>query len=92
MLFRSNTFINTKVTLTGNITTMTCSNFKAGQAGMITFIQDGTGSRTTVWCSTFKFAGGSAPTLTTTASATDTLVFNCRTSTFCVASLIKAPS
>ena len=90
--FDANTFINTKVTLTGNITTMTCSNFKAGQAGMITFIQDGTGSRTTVWCSTFKFAGGSAPTLTTTASATDTLVFNCRTSTFCVASLIKAPS
>ena len=41
----------------------------------ITLIQDGTGSRTASWNSVFHFAGGSAPTLTTTASAVDIMVF-----------------
>jgi hypothetical protein len=36
--------------------------------------QDATGSRTVTW-PTVKWAGGTAPTLTTTASATDVLVF-----------------
>lgn len=82
-------FINTVVTLTGNITTQTLSNVTAGKAGTITFIQDGTGSRTTVWNSVFKFAGGTTPTLSTTASAIDVLSYSCRSATFCVASLIK---
>src|SRR6266403_1286106 len=87
--FDFSTFINTKVTLTGNITTQTLTNVMEGKAGMITFIQDGTGSRTTVWNSAFKFAGGLTPTLSTTASAIDVLNYSCRTTTFCVASLLK---
>jgi hypothetical protein len=77
------------VTLTGNITTMTLSNVKAGKAGTITFIQDGTGSRTATFSTTFKFAGGSIPTLTTTANAIDILTYSCRTASFCAASLMK---
>lgn len=87
--FDFSTFINTAVTLTGNITTQTLSNVKAGQAGAIAFIQDGTGSRTSVWNAVFKFAGGTAPTLTTTASAVDILSFYCRSATNCPAVLIK---
>lgn len=44
--FDFSTFINASVTLTGNITTVTFTNIKAGQAGLIRFIQDGTGSHT----------------------------------------------
>ena len=83
------TFINTAVTLTGNITTQTLSNVKAGKAGTITFIQDGAGSRTTVWNSIFKFAGGTTPTLSTAINAIDVLSYSCRSTTVCVASLLK---
>jgi hypothetical protein len=38
---------------------------------MLTLIQDGTGSRTITWPATVKWAGGAAPTLTTTANARD---------------------
>jgi len=87
-----NTFINTRVTLTGNITTLTCSNMKASQSGTITFVQDGTGSRTMVagWCSVFRWAGGSRGVLTTTASAIDALFYSCISSTICYVSLGKA--
>jgi hypothetical protein len=87
--FDFGTFINTKVTLTGNITTQTLSGVMEGKAGSIRFIQDGTGSRTTVWNSIFKWSSGSAPTLTTTAGASDVLIYNCLTATFCQASLNK---
>lgn len=87
--FDFSTFINTAVTLTGNITTMTLTNVTAGKAGTITFIQDGTGSRTATFSTTFKFAGGSVPTLTTTANAIDILTYSCRTASFCAASLMK---
>jgi len=83
------TFINTAVTLTGNITTQTLSNVAAGKAGTITFIQDGTGGRTTVWNSVFKFAGGTTPTLSTAINAIDVLSYSCRSTTVCVASLLK---
>lgn len=78
---------NQSVTLTGNITTMTLSNVTAGMGGQIRFIQDGTGSRTTVWNSIFKFAGGTAPTLSTTANNIDVLFYNCVSSSLCYASL-----
>jgi len=87
--FDFSTFINTAVTLTGNITTQTLTNTKAGQAGSIRFIQDGTGSRTTVWNSPFKFQGGVAPTLSTAANAVDILNYNCVQTNFCPAVLIK---
>jgi hypothetical protein len=92
--FDFNTFINSKVTLTGN-TTLTCSNIKAGQAGTIALIQDGTGTRVITpnsvagWCSQFKFAGATVPTLTTSASAVDILSYSCRSSTYCAAALSK---
>lgn len=86
--FDFNTFINTSVTLTGNITTMNCTNMKAGQAGTITFIQDATGSRTSVWCTALKFAG-TPPTLSTAANAVDVLSYACRTTSFCTGSLLK---
>lgn len=87
--FDFQTFINTAVTLTGNITTMTLSGVTAGKAGTITFIQDGTGSRTAAFSTTFKFARGTIPTLTTTANAIDVLTYSCRSATFCAASLMN---
>ena len=59
------------VTLGGNRTFAAPSNQAVGQAGSIFITQDGTGSRTAAFNSAFKFVGGTAPTLTTTASATD---------------------
>ena len=59
------------VTLGGYRTFAAPSNQVVGQAGSIFITQDGTGSRTAAFNSAFKFVGGTAPTLTTTASATD---------------------
>lgn len=66
-----------EVTLTGNCT-FTFSNPPAsGKGGSFTLIlkQDATGSRTVTWPASVKWAGGAAPTITATASATDILVF-----------------
>lgn len=87
--FDFNNFIHTAVTLTGNITTQSVSNARAGKAGVIRFIQDGTGSRTTVWNSAFKFAGGITPTLSTAINAIDVLSYFCSTATYCISSLAK---
>lgn len=59
-----------KITLTGNCTFTITS---PPQAGPLTLwlIQDATGSRTVTWPATVKWAGGTAPTLTTTATKTD---------------------
>ena len=59
------------VTMGGNTTVGDPSNEKLWQTGSIWMVQDGTGSRTAAWNSAFKWAGGTAPTLTTTASAID---------------------
>ena len=59
------------VTLGGNRTFAAPSNQAVGQSGSIFITQDGTGSRTATFNSAFKFVGGTAPTLTTTASAVD---------------------
>ena len=42
---------------------------------MLTLTQDATGSRTATWPASVKWAGGTAPTLTTTASRADVLTF-----------------
>jgi len=47
------------------------SNVTAGQAGTIIVKQDGTGSRTLSYAGAWEFPSGTAPTLTTTASAED---------------------
>jgi hypothetical protein len=64
------------VTLGGN-RTLAVSNVSAGQRFMLRLLQDGTGSRTVTWFTTIKWAGGSAPTLTTTASKADLVGFLC---------------
>ena len=65
----------TSVTLGGNRTLGAASNQVDGGVYVISIIQDGTGSRTVTFNSNYKFVGGSAPTLTTDASARDVLVF-----------------
>jgi hypothetical protein len=62
---------NFSVTLGGNRTFANPSNDTAGQSGSIFITQDGTGSRTASWGTDWDFAGGTAPTLTTTAGAVD---------------------
>ena len=62
---------NFTVTLAGNRTIANPTNITAGQSGSIFLVQDGTGSRTAAWGSYWDFAGGTAPTLTTTAAAVD---------------------
>jgi hypothetical protein len=64
------------VTLGGN-RTLALSNETVGQTFVIRLVQDATGSRTVTWFSTIKWAGGSAPTLTTTAAKTDVFGFIC---------------
>ena len=66
-----------KVTLGGNRTMSAPTNLTAGRNYWLIVIQDGTGSRTITWNSVFKWVGGSAPTLTTTASAIDIFEFIC---------------
>lgn len=67
-----------QVTLGGNRTlAISGSNCYVGQILMLKLIQDGTGSRTVTWFSTINWAGGSAPTLTTTASRADVIGLVC---------------
>ena len=64
------------------------TNVTAGQSGVIAINQDGTGNRTiTTYGSYFKFAGGTAPTLSTGANDLDLLSYYCVSSTVIVASL-----
>lgn len=70
---------NFSVTLGGNRTLANPSNLTAGQSGSIFVTQDGTGSRTLAYGSYWDFAGGTAPTLTTTASAVDRIDYVVRT-------------
>jgi putative exporter of polyketide antibiotics len=58
----------------GNIT-IAISNATVGQCFMVNITQDANGSRTVTWFTTIKWAGGTAPTLTTTASKRDCLGF-----------------
>ncbi len=58
----------------GNIT-IAISNETTGQCFMIEITQDTVGSRTVTWFTTIRWADGSAPTLTTTASKRDTFGF-----------------
>ena len=66
---------NFSVTLGGNRTLANPTNLTAGQSGVIVVTQDGTGSRTLAYGSNWKFPGGTAPTLTTTASAVDVIAY-----------------
>ena len=72
---------NFSVTLGGNRTLGNPTGLTAGQSGIVYVSQDATGSRTLAYGSYWKFPSGTAPTLTTTASATDALVYTVRTAT-----------
>lgn len=79
---------NFSVTLGGNRTLANPSNLTAGQSGSIVITQDGTGSRTLAYGTYWKFPSGTAPTLTTTASAVDVLVYYVESATRITARLI----
>jgi hypothetical protein len=72
---------NFTLTLDQNLTIANPSNLVAGQSGSIFLVQDGTGSRTAAWGTYWDFAGGTAPTLTTTASAVDRVDYIVRSAT-----------
>ncbi len=72
---------NFKVTLGGNRQLGNPSNMISGQSGAIWITQDATGSRTLNYDSVWDFAGGSAPTLTTSGTAVDCLVYAVQSST-----------
>ena len=62
---------NFSVTLGDNRVLGQPSNQTAGQSGSIFVTQDGTGSRTLSYHADWKWAGGTAPTLSTAASSVD---------------------
>ena len=62
------------LTLTGNCVLTYPAPSGGGQFTLL-LKQDATGSRTVTWPSTVRWAGGTAPTLTTTAGRTDVVAF-----------------
>ena len=79
-------------TMGHNITFNNPSTESVGQSGTIVLTQDGTGSRTASWGSQFLWAGGTAPTLSTAASAVDRIDYFVAAADkiHCVASLAMA--
>ena len=63
------------LTLTANTTFDAPTQMVDGAFYSLIIIQDGTGGRTASWNTVFKWAAGTAPTLTTTASAKDIFVW-----------------
>jgi hypothetical protein len=72
---------NFTVTLGGNRTMANPTNVIGGQSGSIFIVQDATGSRTLAWGTNWDWAGGSAPTLSTTANAVDRVDYIARSAT-----------
>ena len=62
------------LTLTGNCT-YTFPTPVAGKSFILIQKQDGTGGRTVTWPASVKWPGGTAPTLTSTASKADKFIF-----------------
>ena len=76
-----NNSTNQSITLVGNSTLANPSNITAGMSGTLLITQDGTGSRTLAYGTYWDFPNASAPSLTTTASAVDVLVWTARSTT-----------
>jgi len=76
-----NTAQNFAVMLTGSRTLENPANCVAGQTGSIFVMQNVSGGKTLSFGSNWKFATGTAPTLTTTASAVDRIDYIVFTST-----------
>lgn len=80
---------NYSLPLAGNRTLGTPTNAVAGQSGIIAVTQDATGSRTLAFGANWKFAGGTAPALSTTAGAVDYLAYYVETPSRVFVSLVK---
>lgn len=83
------TGLNFATVMTGNRVLAAPTNAKAGQSGVIQFVQDGSGGRTIAFDAAWKFSGGIAPQLTPAPYARDVLVFTVIASGDVVASLMK---
>lgn len=84
------TGINFALTLTGATAALAAPvGAKVGQSGFIRISQDTTGSRLLTFASAYKFAGGTVPTLSTTASATDILYYTVIDASFIHCVLVK---
>ena len=62
------------ITLGGNVT-FTFPTATSGKSFILLLKQDATGSRTVTWPASVKYAGGTAPTITSTASRLDILSY-----------------
>jgi len=71
------------LTLAHNATLANGTTPVAGQSGSIFITQDGTGSRTLSYGTYWKFAGGTAPTLSTDAGTVDRLDYVWKSTTEC---------
>lgn len=71
---------NSHTVTLGGSRILAVSNVSVGQGFKIRLLQDGAGNRTVTWFSTIKWAGGAAPTLTTTGGSADWLSFICTAS------------
>ena len=80
--------VHASVTLGGNRTLANPTNVTVGQSGVIYVKQDSTGSRTLSFGSYWSFASGTAPTLTTDASALDAIAYSVESTTNIVATAI----
>lgn len=58
----------------GNVT-IALTGQRTGQCFIVRILQDSSGSRTVTWFTTIKWAGGTPPTLTTTANKADMFGF-----------------
>lgn len=65
-----------KVTLGAAVSLTSISNARTGMRLVVHVTQDATGSRTLAWPGVVKFAGGSAPTLSTAAGKVDVFSFS----------------
>jgi hypothetical protein len=72
---------NFSVNVGGSNTIINPVVMEPGQSGIIFINQDAVGSRIVSWGSAWRFPSGEAPTLTTTASATDAIVYMVRSNT-----------
>jgi hypothetical protein len=79
---------NFSITLGHTVTLANPTNLTAGQSGVIFITQDASTARTVSFGSYWDFSGGTAPTVTSTLSAVDCLVYTVRSTTSIHAQLL----
>ena len=79
---------NFSITLGHTVTLANPTNLTAGQSGVIFITQDASTARTVSFGSYWDFSGGTAPTVTSTLSAVDALVYAVRSTTSIHAQLL----